>query len=87
MNAELNGDWIEVNISWDQLLKSGVIVAGSLLEMADGEILLVGDVNVKGGWCECCSIRGDIVARYKLPKTTENETIGALNEFTSHWQS
>ena len=36
--------------------------AGMLCRMEDGELVLVGDVNLSGGQCECCAKRGRVVA-------------------------
>lgn len=51
-----------------ELFPNGVPV-GTVVEI-DGEEYLVGDININGGQCDCCSITGSI-AKIKSNKITD----------------
>lgn len=58
-------NWIEINRPFKNLGK--LRRPGVLIEMDDGSIYLIGDVNEKGGRCECCGLRDEeIIKRYKV---------------------
>lgn len=70
--------WIDINLPfgrvWDEdsideldsMRKRGLVQPGMLLEMEDGEEVLVGHINPEGGVCgDCALLRGpEVVKRY-----------------------
>ena len=45
----------------------GLANPGTLIELEDGDVLLIGDINKNRGRCDCCSVSGyKIVKRYKV---------------------
>jgi hypothetical protein len=55
--------------------KLGLNKPGTLVELEDGQRLLIGDINDDAGVCGCCSVINDtaIVKRYKVVWTSEQE--------------
>lgn len=47
--------------------KGGFSLRGTVLTTADGDRLLVGDINGLGGACDCCSYPEDHVVLLEVP--------------------
>lgn len=59
-------DWIDADgASFLGLLEAGLIHPGTQLRQEDGKVLLVGDVNLNGGTCSCCPIKGGRIVAYR----------------------
>lgn len=58
-------DWIDCDLPWRTFQTS--VRVGMLVELENGDQMLIGSVNELGGCCDCCEeIRGgDIIVRYK----------------------
>ena len=78
--------WIEINLSWekttfsetdefvnhDSFVKRDLNKPGTLIQLENNKILLIGDINKVSGTCDDCSyLDKDIIKRYKVIYTSE----------------
>jgi hypothetical protein len=60
-------EWIEYGKSWKDFQDEGLNQPGAVIELEDGTVYLIGDINMNGGLCDCC--RGikhnHLVVRYR----------------------
>jgi hypothetical protein len=79
MNSNKTNEWIELGLPFDsreQPSFNGLRLnnPGTIIK-TDSGVFLIGDINTRGGACECCNILSDdeIVIRYKKIWDPEEE--------------
>jgi len=62
----INRNWIDCDMTFEQMQMLGINKVGLLFQVAGGSHYLIGDINELGGGCDCCSIVGlnEKVTRY-----------------------
>jgi hypothetical protein len=45
---------------------AGLMVPGTLILTADGDEVLIGDINLEGGGCGCCGVENLMVEKYRI---------------------
>ena len=66
--------WIELGLPYrdyvgnNDAVSRGIIRAGVQIRFEDGDELLIGDINQKGGRCDCCMVCGEdaIITHYRV---------------------
>lgn len=62
----MSTDWIDYGKTWKEFWKEGLNKPGTLID-AESYTELIGDINTKGGGCDCCGTSDKtIVKRYKV---------------------
>lgn len=58
--------WITINKPWHEFYDTDLCQPGVLVREADGNHVLIGDVNSDGGKCDCCFQGSYVVAALDL---------------------
>lgn len=65
----MDNEWTEFNDSWQAFEKKGLNTAGTVIKVLDNDVTvfyLIGNMNIAGGFCNCCGIGDDtIILAYK----------------------
>lgn len=51
----MNITWFNYGKTWDQFTSDKLNKAGTIIELDDGETLLIGTINRCSGTCNCCA--------------------------------
>lgn len=69
-------NWIDCNLPWsdysnydaESFVSYGLNIPGTQIELENGDLYLIGDINDLGGVCDDCRVfeRNAIVTRYRV---------------------